>query len=300
MANDNNWNRNNRRDFGGRERPDDRSGDRSWDNFGQDYGRDFGGRENRQGRNDDRNYERNYHPGSGRGSGPDYDHDASFRSGADYGSYGQSNDWDQFTQGDRRFSGGAYGRGRESSRETSYGTDYSRGGNRDWSANEDIRSAGFNSRPVVRNSERYERDDYFSSDARNDFGRGYGSDTDYDSFGTQSRGTSVNHAGRGPKGWKRSDDRIKDEVSEALERHPEIDASEIEVSVKEGLVTLSGSVDHRRSKRMAEDIIDHIPGVKDVRNELTVNQSLFEQAREFFTGESKTQEKTAPKGSSRH
>lgn len=77
-----------------------------------------------------------------------------------------------------------------------------------------------------------------------------------------------NHAGRGPKGYKRSDDRIREDVCEALTIHPGIDASDMEVTVKDGVVTFKGSVESRLIKRMAEDLIENIPGVADVRNEL--------------------------------
>lgn len=79
--------------------------------------------------------------------------------------------------------------------------------------------------------------------------------------------------GKGPKGWKRSDERIKDEVSEALYRDYEIDASEIEVEVKDGIVTLSGTVDSRDSKRSAEECIENLSGVIDVHNRLRIEDN---------------------------
>jgi hypothetical protein len=36
----------------------------------------------------------------------------------------------------------------------------------------------------------------------------------------------------------------------------------------EGEIVLRGSVPDRRTKRLAEDAIENLPGVKDVRNEL--------------------------------
>jgi osmotically-inducible protein OsmY len=95
-----------------------------------------------------------------------------------------------------------------------------------------------------------------------------------------------NFSGRGPKGWTRSDDNIRDEVCMALERHPRIDASEIEVDVKEGVVTLKGNIHDRPAKRLAEDIVEWLPGVKDINNQLTVDKTFFERAKEFLTGES--------------
>lgn len=87
------------------------------------------------------------------------------------------------------------------------------------------------------------------------------------------------HQGRGPKGWKRADDRIKEDINEQLSRHPHLDASEIEVMVEQGEVTLSGTVDDRYAKRMAEDVAEQVYGVTDVQNQIRVsrgdNRSMF-------------------------
>lgn len=80
------------------------------------------------------------------------------------------------------------------------------------------------------------------------------------------------HAGRGPKGWHRSDERIREDINERLTDHPDIDASDIEVQVKDGEVTLSGTTDDRHSKRLAEDIAERVSGVKDVHNQIRVQQ----------------------------
>lgn len=88
--------------------------------------------------------------------------------------------------------------------------------------------------------------------------------------GQQARPPAGPHAGRGPKGWKRSDERIMDEVCERLEEHPDLDASGIEVSVSEGEVTLAGTVDDRSAKRLAEDLAEAVPGVRDVHNRMRV------------------------------
>jgi osmotically-inducible protein OsmY len=84
------------------------------------------------------------------------------------------------------------------------------------------------------------------------------------------RGAQPDHTGRGPKGWQRSDERIRDDLSEQLERHPQIDASEIEVQVQQGDVTLTGSVTDRQTKRLAEDVADAVSGVREVHNQLRV------------------------------
>jgi hypothetical protein len=76
--------------------------------------------------------------------------------------------------------------------------------------------------------------------------------------------------GYGPKNYKRSDDRIYEEVCETLMKHRDVDASNIGVKVENGIVFLSGKVDGRSSKKIAELIIEDLPGVQDVRNELNV------------------------------
>lgn len=81
-------------------------------------------------------------------------------------------------------------------------------------------------------------------------------------------------SGRGPKGYERSDDRIRDEVCDCLADDDNIDASEIEVQVTKGEVTLTGTVSERRVKRLAEDAVERIKGVKDVHNQIRVQSGM--------------------------
>ncbi len=78
--------------------------------------------------------------------------------------------------------------------------------------------------------------------------------------------------GRGPRGYKRSDSRIEEDINDRLTQHGMIDATDIEVSVQNGEVTLRGHVDTRAAKRLAEDIADSVFGVKDVNNQIKVKQ----------------------------
>jgi osmotically-inducible protein OsmY len=78
------------------------------------------------------------------------------------------------------------------------------------------------------------------------------------------------HRGRGPRGYQRSDQRIHEEVCECLTDDSYVDASNIDVSISNGEVTLNGTVNSRDEKRRAEDIIEHLSGVKDVHNGLRV------------------------------
>jgi hypothetical protein len=85
------------------------------------------------------------------------------------------------------------------------------------------------------------------------------------------------HTGRGPKGFQRSNERLREQVCERLERHGQVDASEIDVEVEDGVVTLEGSVDNRRTKRLAEECAETVPGVRDVMNRLRVDQGFFQR-----------------------
>lgn len=80
------------------------------------------------------------------------------------------------------------------------------------------------------------------------------------------------HSGRGPKGYRRSDDRIREDVSDRLTDDAWLDASDIEVLVAECEVTLVGTVNDRESKRRAEQLAEAISGVKHVQNNLRVSQ----------------------------
>ena len=78
------------------------------------------------------------------------------------------------------------------------------------------------------------------------------------------------YAGRGPKGYKRSDDRILEDVCERLTSHPSIDATDIEVQVSGGDVTLGGRVESRAVKHLTEAMVETVSGVKEVHNHLRV------------------------------
>lgn len=92
------------------------------------------------------------------------------------------------------------------------------------------------------------------------------------------------HFGRGPKGWQRSDERIRDDVSQRLSDHPDVDASEIEVEVKNSEVLLKGTVEDRNSKRLAEDIAESVSGVRDVQNQIRVNRGFWGSVKDTLTG----------------
>lgn len=122
-------------------------------------------------------------------------------------------------------------------------------------------------------------------------------------FGTRDR-TRGRYTGRGPKGYTRSDDRIKEDVNDRLEQHGEIDAWEIAVTVQAGEVTLEGTVPDRLTKRLAEDVAEDSPGVKQVHNRLRIQGNALtseEMGRSTTgsTGASRTSSGSTSKSSTR-
>jgi hypothetical protein len=86
--------------------------------------------------------------------------------------------------------------------------------------------------------------------------------------------------GKGPKNYRRCDDNICEEVCQRLSDDPDVDATDIEVSVRDGEVTLSGVVDGRSMKRAAEDCVENVSGVRDVHNEIRIRAAQPADARE--------------------
>ncbi len=99
-------------------------------------------------------------------------------------------------------------------------------------------------------------------------------------YGRQSQGAQAGSGqgqrqsfrGKGPKNYKRSDERIRDEVCECLSDDHEVDASEVDVSVSDGVVTVSGTVSNRYEKRRIEDLVERLSGVTDVNNQVRVQR----------------------------
>ncbi len=80
-------------------------------------------------------------------------------------------------------------------------------------------------------------------------------------------------AGKGPKGYQRSDDRVREQLCDAFSDDDSLDASDIEIKVESGEVTLTGTVPSRHCKRTAEDIAESCSGVKEVTNQLRVKRA---------------------------
>ncbi|MGE5138993.1 MAG: BON domain-containing protein [Rudaea sp.] len=87
------------------------------------------------------------------------------------------------------------------------------------------------------------------------------------------------YTGQGPRNYLRSDARIGDDLNDRLWLDGQLDARDIEVTVSNGVVTLSGYVESRGAKRRAGDIAWGVPGVWDVNNQLRVNRSIGMRAQ---------------------
>jgi hypothetical protein len=184
-------------------------------------------------------------------------------------------DWEGGPYGGRYSGGPDYG-----NREPGYGGSYygrepayGRGGYTPYYG----RERGYGGGSFVR--EPYDRERF----DREDFGAyGYGGGPSSGGYPRSSYGVGwgreagrESYFGRGPRGYRRSDERIREEINDRLMWHPDIDASDIEVRVENGEVTLTGVVEDRRAKRLAADIGDEVMGVEDVHNQLKVRHGLL-------------------------
>ena len=71
---------------------------------------------------------------------------------------------------------------------------------------------------------------------------------------------------RVPRSYRRSDERIAEDLCERLAAHAYVDASEVSVAVRDGCVLLEGTVPQRRMKHTIEDLAADCPGVQEVEN----------------------------------
>ncbi len=88
--------------------------------------------------------------------------------------------------------------------------------------------------------------------------------------GTERRKSGGSQTGQGAQFHRRSDDKIHEEIWELLTNNPDLDASEVELHVEGGEVTLSGTVDSRDAKWLTEDLVNSVTGVREVNNRLKV------------------------------
>ncbi len=70
-----------------------------------------------------------------------------------------------------------------------------------------------------------------------------------------------------------TDEEITEMVFDAIDDDPLIPwDADIDVNVDAGEVTLTGAVDERHTKRLAEDVAERVSGVKEVHNQIRVQR----------------------------
>jgi len=234
-------------------------GERAENRCGENrYGASGRGREGRYG---------GYRSGSGRES-ERYNRESSSGGGRESGREGY---WGRGWENDRD----------DDTRESRYGSYGRSGAERGYSEGMRENSPRYNYPTGFRSNESYggrgygnERDRYDSGEDRGWWDRA--SDAVASWFGDEDAerrrhmDQQREHRGRGPKNYRRSDERIKEDVNDRLSDDYYVDASDIEVAVSNTEVTLTGTVNSRADKRRAEDIADSVSGVTNVENRLRV------------------------------
>ncbi|CAG0958268.1 hypothetical protein PHYC_00586 [Phycisphaerales bacterium] len=102
--------------------------------------------------------------------------------------------------------------------------------------------------------------------------------------------------GTAPKGYKRSDDRIQEDVCERI-MDDGIDAGEVDVKVKEAVVVLTGEVEDRRDKHRIEQIAAEVSGVQDVENQVRIKKADSSRSERSSTGASGNAQSSGSPGS---
>ncbi|WP_224242694.1 BON domain-containing protein [Hyalangium gracile] len=92
--------------------------------------------------------------------------------------------------------------------------------------------------------------------------------------------------GRAPKGYQRSDDRIREDICDRL-MMSWMNAENVDILVRNGEVTLQGTVKSRDEKRAIEALAESVLGVKDISNALRVErgEQVRAEARPELGGE---------------
>ena len=306
-----------------------RFADNDWDNQNNDQNRDVNQRRNRNSdfnsNNDDwsqGNQRRNRFDDNFNRSSSDDNNRNSYGSNAGYGNNGNNGNYGNYFTGNanqnrrntsqydsdvdydqRRGSFNNYGNNFDQQDEGfRNGMNYNRGNDYRRNSNSDFNNNRFGSNDYNRRG--YSDQNRFGSQAnqggnwqhedsrQSGYGNSFKSNNNWQNSNddTNSQGE---HRGKGPKDYKRSDDRIREDVCDRLSDDGRIDASNIDVRVSGNEVILSGSVDSKDVKRRAEDVAESVSGVSNVQNQLRVgNRSNQSQNDMNGAPKSKTQSGT--------
>lgn len=106
---------------------------------------------------------------------------------------------------------------------------------------------------------------------------GYGGRMDADDYADYSpkdiTGSGKSYAGKGPKNYRRSSERIEEDINRLFTQHRKLDASFIDVNVVGDELHLEGYVSSRQMKWIAEDIASEVPGVRIIINQLKIREA---------------------------
>ncbi|MBD0287351.1 MAG: BON domain-containing protein [Flavisolibacter sp.] len=284
MAQDNRYSKNQRQPY-----------DQGWDRDRNRYGNDYddysqGGSGNvNYNRDRDFNRDRDYNRGGDRSYGNQYNNPYGGYNNPSYGG-----NYENRQQSNNPYDNSSYGSGYNQGRRDydDYGNRY---GNQSYGGSSWQQNRGYN-QDQYRNDANsdyqnrpYNTGNYNEKDWRNDNRRRTGnrdwwertSDEVASWFGDEDaerrrRMDKANspHRGKGPRGYKRSDERILEDINDRLSDDPYVDASEIDVKVTNGDVVLSGTIDSKEAKRRAEDIAEAVSGVNNVENHLRVSRTV--------------------------
>lgn len=246
--------------------------DRGYSSYNRDFEEDFS----------DYNQPSNaYTGGYGRNRG--YDRESYYGGGFD-----RDYDYDRDYYGES-----SYGRGRFGSdygRNTGYGNYGSRGYTGRRGYDYDREDYGYRGRSYDRGYESdYDRDERGWFDKAADEVASWFGDEEAERRRRRDA-RNQGYRGRGPRNYSRSDERIKEDINDRLTDDFYLDASDIDVEVSNGEVTLTGTVESRFAKRRAEDIAEDVSGVSHLENRLRVNENFYDQESSYTetSGTSKT------------
>lgn len=195
------------------------------------------------------------------------------------GSYGNSgnNDWTHRNQQQSGQWGNDYGQQDWNRRNMNSGY------NNQW--NNDRPGSGYSGMQHDHNREQ-DRNRYSNTNRdRNDndwWDRNRGRTSNMDTDNRESRNDTNTHRGKGPANYRRSEDRIREDICDRLTDDDRVDASGIHIQIESDVVILSGTVNSRDEKRRAEDLVESVSGVRNVENRLRVGGNVL--ATHEYTG----------------
>lgn len=76
-------------------------------------------------------------------------------------------------------------------------------------------------------------------------------------------------------GPQANDDQIYDRVRMRLAGDPDVKGGALDISVKDGVVTIKGKVDTEKAKRRAAALAKKVKGVKSVENDLAIGPRTY-------------------------